>query len=420
MPLVWSKLAPCFLGDIEQPIEDFLEEYKRLTDRYGLTSPQKVETVIQYVDRSQRHIWQHLLGFLNCDWDAFCDELRKEYVTPTPEGQYSRQKLIEFANTYAQKRMGDETDIINYQRQFNVQSKVLLNSGRMTERECNTIFWQGFHPNDQQALHKHLIAMHPSKPTGEAFDLKDIFNVAQAIFSGDDDFLLQEPPTRPKPICTCSSPRNLPAPHIETRTMRFQDDYHKENDKVLEAFIYQLHTLPVQDLKYVLVYARCASRFPNAMLGIPRPRYQVDTTATYAYQAPAPSPLPPQLWSTPAAAPILAPTTPSSSTNATFMFLRFGPCAETCAFCHAEGHRLCSCTTTNEYIQSRRTSWINKWIHLPNGQPVPFDGTRHGLKASIDAWLTLQTTAAPTPAQTTAVLTCDPPLHLGLCNALTS
>ena len=68
---------------------------------------------------------------------------------PTPKGQFSRQKLVEFANSYAQKHMGDETDIINYQQQFNAQSKVLLNTGRMTEREHNAIFWQEFHPNDQ-------------------------------------------------------------------------------------------------------------------------------------------------------------------------------------------------------------------------------------------------------------------------------
>jgi hypothetical protein len=96
--------------------------------------------------------------------------------------------------------MGDETDVINYQQQFNTQSKVLLNSDRMTERECNAIFWQGFHPDNQQALREHLIAMHPSKPTGEAFDLKDIFNITWAIFSGDDNFLLQEPPTCSNPI----------------------------------------------------------------------------------------------------------------------------------------------------------------------------------------------------------------------------
>ena len=67
MPSIQSKLAPRFLGNIEQPIEDFLEEYERLADRYGLTGPQKVEAVIRYVDRSQCHIWQHLPGFLNRD-----------------------------------------------------------------------------------------------------------------------------------------------------------------------------------------------------------------------------------------------------------------------------------------------------------------------------------------------------------------
>ena len=156
------------------------------------------------------------------------------------------------------------------------------------------------------------------------------------------------------------------------------------------------------------------------MLGIPRLGYQVDTSASYTYQASAPPPPPPQLWSAPAAAPVPAPTTPSSSTHAASTFLHFGPCAETCAFCRTEGHRLRSCTTANKYIQSGRASWINEQIHLPNGQPVPFDGTRCRLKASIDAWLTLQTAAALTPAQATTVLTRDPPLHFGLPNASTS
>jgi hypothetical protein len=43
---------PHFLGNIKQPIEDFLEEYERLADRYGLTSPQKVEAVIWYINHS--------------------------------------------------------------------------------------------------------------------------------------------------------------------------------------------------------------------------------------------------------------------------------------------------------------------------------------------------------------------------------
>ena len=193
MPSVRSRLAPRFTGNIDQPIEDFLEEYEELADKCGLTSLQKVETVIRYVDRSQRHIWQNLPGYIARDWLDFRNKLCDEYVSPTPKGQFLRQKLINFATKYAWKCMGDKTDVINYQRQFNNQSKVLLGTGRITVGERNAIFWHGFHPEDQCALHECLITMHPNMPRGQAFDLKDVFNIARAIFSGDDDFLLQEP-----------------------------------------------------------------------------------------------------------------------------------------------------------------------------------------------------------------------------------
>jgi len=114
MPSKQSKLAPFYSGEVEHPIKDFLDQYKELADKYGLTGPQKVETVIWYVDCSQRHVWQALPGYIDCNWDDFCDELCKGYVNPTTEGQFSKQKLLDFANKYTCKRMGDETNVINY------------------------------------------------------------------------------------------------------------------------------------------------------------------------------------------------------------------------------------------------------------------------------------------------------------------
>jgi hypothetical protein len=52
-----------------------------------------------------------------------------------------------------------------------------------------------------------------------------------------------------------------------------------------------------------------------------------------------------------------------------------------------------------EYVDSGRAVIVNHRIHLPNGQPVPNDGTGRGIKASIDNWLTAQypsQVAAPT------------------------
>jgi len=95
----------------------------------------------------------------------------------------------------------------------------------------------------------------------------------------------------------------------------------------------------------------------------------------------------------------------------------FGPHPELCAFCHAEGHQLHLCTSANEYLQTGHASWINDRLHLLNSQPVPFDGMRCRLKASINAWLTAQSSTALSPAQAQVILVRDPPLHLDSHNA---
>jgi hypothetical protein len=152
--------------------------------------------VIRYVDRSERHIWTSLPGYIDCDWDDFCDELQEQYVSLATENKFSKQKLVRFADRYAWKCMADEMDVINYHWKFNNLTKILIDSECITKRDRNAVFWHGFHPDDQQVLHERLIAKHPDNPRGQAFDHKDVLKTAQAIFSGDDDFLLQEPTPR--------------------------------------------------------------------------------------------------------------------------------------------------------------------------------------------------------------------------------
>ena len=154
MPSVRSQLAPLFSGDIEEPIEEFLQEYDELADSHGLNSRQKVETIIRYVDPSQCDIWRSLEGFINRDWDDLCHDLNDEYVDPTPQGCYSKQKLQDLASKTAALQMEDEGDVLKYYRDFNRLSKPLLNVGRITIGKWNTTFWRGFHPDDREALYE--------------------------------------------------------------------------------------------------------------------------------------------------------------------------------------------------------------------------------------------------------------------------
>ena len=101
MPDARSKLAPYFSGEVDQDVEDFLDEYEEKANDNSLTDTQKVETVIRYVVKSQRHIWKSLSGYINRDWDNLRAQLRKQYVNPSTEGQFSKQKLVEFVDKYA-------------------------------------------------------------------------------------------------------------------------------------------------------------------------------------------------------------------------------------------------------------------------------------------------------------------------------
>ena len=140
MPSILSKLTPYFSGKISQPIEEFLEEYNKLADKHRLTNWQKVETVIQYVNEQQHHIWRSLDGFLNCDWDQFRAELHNEYISPTAMGKHMKKMLIKLAEDSAQSCMEYETDVINYHCQFNTISKPLIDNGKITISKRNILF----------------------------------------------------------------------------------------------------------------------------------------------------------------------------------------------------------------------------------------------------------------------------------------
>ena len=161
----------------------------------------------------------------------------------------------------------------------------------------------------------------------------------------------------------------------------------------------RLYDLSVWEKSYAILFAQCAKRFPEAMFGVPKPEYRTGSSAiTYSYQPAVPQPPTSQPWSTPTTASAPTPTAPAANTGTATSFFRFGPRPEACVFCRAENHQVRDCAIAGEYVKSGRASIINDRIHLPNGQPVPFNSTRQGLKASIDAWLNSQIAPAATPA----------------------
>ena len=55
------------------------------------------------------------------------------------------------------------------------------------------------------------------------------------------------------------------SPCIKTKSVRFSNSQHRNNDDDLGEMIGQLHNLLVRDRNYAILYTQCMSRFPNAM-----------------------------------------------------------------------------------------------------------------------------------------------------------
>lgn len=59
------------------------------------------------------HVWTTLQGYIDPDWDDLHYQLCEEYMNPSIAGQFSGQKLVDFASKYARTRMCDESEAIN-------------------------------------------------------------------------------------------------------------------------------------------------------------------------------------------------------------------------------------------------------------------------------------------------------------------
>ena len=146
-------------------------------------------------------------------------------------------------------------------------------------------------------------------------------------------------------------------------------------------------------------------------------------SSTFALQTPN------QPWSQPPAAnPNLIPTaspvathqppaqppqlTNPSSEASTFFCKPTRP--DGCAFCTQSGHLVHSCPGAIEYVNTGRAMVKNGRIHLPNGQPIPNDGSGRGLKHGIDTWLAAN--LAPTPEASSAPVQLSNPIPFQ-CNA---
>jgi hypothetical protein len=464
MPVPRSHTAPYFSGQANDPLADFLHEYDTLANSYSLTNDQKVDTILRYVPSHVREFWKTLDGYINKDWTALKNMLESLYPDTTAGNRYTKTGLQDFVNLSGKTRIMDEDDLTLYYRRFLQLSNPLRASLKLSDDERNTEFFYGFHPDDRSILENRLFAMNPTRPIDKAPAMDDTIKAARSYFSNtqfhrplhrrirdsspppssnhrameqwfgrdsqDPRSSRQRDHERDRdtyrsrdfsPQTQYSHEEPVPQqPEYTTKTVRFQDSKspREEEDLSLSDLIRKMHGLSIRDANYAVLYAQCKRRFPEIAQDLAKPE-MFQASSAFTVQTPAslpwPQPQPPVAKTTldapaPAPAPIRQTWTqrPQLSTLPSDASSFFKPRPITCAFCTQSGHMVRRCPLAQEYVNSGRASIINERIHLPNGQPIPNDGSSRGLKHGIDTWLAANSasTEPPPPSiQPTATIT---------------
>ena len=443
MPAPRSNKAPFFGDQSGDTLEVFLREYENLAFTHSLTPRERVEQIIRYISPELSDLWQFLDGYGTRDWSTFKQSIKEIYGEASVMSRYSKQRLREFIKLTSKSRMADEEDVRTYYKRFLVLCKPLIQHRKITEEECNAAFWGGFHPEDRRLMIPRLIASYPHHPKAQPFDYEDVFKVARAEFTSghftaftlEDDWepSFIDEPAKPDPMFQkwfnlgtqegrttdgewrgrernrgTDSRHREDTPRREAfhtsgstgKSVRFQESSRERENQEIDDIMNQFRSLSPGDPTYASLYARCLHRYPAIAQTLQKPDYGY--RSSFTLNAPASTPQR-QPWNERPAPPSL----PSDPSKASFFRRNI---SEGCAFCLNSAHRVRQCPIAEEYYNSGRVKIINERIHLPNGQPIPNDGSNRGLRHAIDTWSAQQsssTTRDPPPHTSFAIQACN-------------
>jgi hypothetical protein len=210
MPSPRSKHAPYFSGR-RDTFEEFLAEFEDLTYDCRLTNPERVDTIIHYVDPSTRELCKTLHGYYSCDWTSFRHSLLNTFGRFIPRHEIDKQKMHNFIKHSSRTRMACEEDVLQYCKAFIYYSDPLMFSLHLTEHKRNVEFWYGFHPRDRDILWPRLFAIHPFQPHDTPFRFEDVYQCARRAFAYEEPYRLssRESHFEPRSVLDREHPSDL-------------------------------------------------------------------------------------------------------------------------------------------------------------------------------------------------------------------
>ena len=103
--------------------------------------------------------------------------------------KHTKKNIFDYVRWSAEQAFSNEDDVIKHYDRFLDLAEPLLDSQQLDDKECDILFWYGFHPEDRAMLLYQLLAKRRNPRSETYFPFPQVFRTARAIFSlGSKDF----------------------------------------------------------------------------------------------------------------------------------------------------------------------------------------------------------------------------------------
>jgi hypothetical protein len=183
MPGLRSTDMPFFSKTSTGSFTDFIYEYQALATTNGLTDAEKVRTIFRYISPDLRKFWKSVDGYSTDNWATFSMALEAMYPDTSATTRLTKKALQDLLYNTSRSRMGDEEDVMDYYWEFLELTNPLQATQLLSDEDCNTKFFKGFHRDDREILSGRLFSMKPNHLQDRPYKLNDIFKAARSYFS---------------------------------------------------------------------------------------------------------------------------------------------------------------------------------------------------------------------------------------------
>jgi len=186
MPLHGTQNAPKFDGKTPALLPRFLEDIELLGDAAAITAAAKICVVIQYADLEEAKGWELLDEAVAApaDWDAFVATVKKLYPGCKGANRYCHADIQYLVQEYRAKLMRTMEDLSEYQRKFMKVACTLINNGKLSDLDRDTLFLTGLPADLEGQVRQRLLITKTTHHPSDLYPTADIVEATQFLLTG--------------------------------------------------------------------------------------------------------------------------------------------------------------------------------------------------------------------------------------------